>query len=376
MRDLSDELVAENSILSDLNEKIAEQEAIKSELLSTKIKLARAASASSILSGVSFEFCPACGTEINNPPYSDEDLCRLCGKHPEPPEFLSLTQDEVDRFDLDSRIYELDESIRRHRVAREQQEWTIATIREEKSQLDERLAQELEEYDSIFLARTRELERRIATFQERTVNLERIARLPEAVSREEQEASDLAVEQAQLERQIQEEKNSLKSADQYIQEIEETFFHALLSVGVPGVRQNDQIEINRQTWIPSLIKGNNPDIQENFYNAGSGGKKTMWTICYALAVHEVAARNHLPLPTFLIIDSPMKNISEDVNQELFESFYEQLYSLANSTLSNTQIIIVEQKFVPPQQDGIDIIQRYMTPNDDKHPPLISYYRET
>lgn len=47
-------------------------------------------------------------------------------------------------------------------------------------------------------------------------------------------------------------------------------------------------------------------------------------VCYALAVHRVAANRKLPLPTLLMIDTPMKNISEDVNRNLFEASYRYL----------------------------------------------------
>ncbi|GAI65601.1 unnamed protein product, partial [marine sediment metagenome] len=62
-------------------------------------------------------------------------------------------------------------------------------------------------------------------------------------------------------------------------------------------------------------------LRWNFYNAGSGGKKTLFNVCYSIAIHLVAANNNLPLPSFLIIDTPMKNIGEDVNKNIFENFY-------------------------------------------------------
>jgi hypothetical protein len=108
-------------------------------------------------------------------------------------------------------------------------------------------------------------------------------------------------------------------------------------------------------------------------NAGSGGKKTLFKVCYALALHVVAATNDLPLPRFLIIDTPMKNIGEEVNKDLFQAFYRYLYTMAAGPLESTQMIIVDKEYYAPD-DGIEVMDRYMTPADPAHPPLISYYR--
>lgn len=70
----------------------------------------------------------------------------------------------------------------------------------------------------------------------------------------------------------------------------------------------------------------------------------------------------------------MKNIGEDVNQDIFNSFYNYLYRLAETSLSDTQFIIVDKEFFPTEGYEIEIYRRYMTPNESMHPPLISYYR--
>lgn len=43
-------------------------------------------------------------------------------------------------------------------------------------------------------------------------------------------------------------------------------------------------------------------------------------------------------------------------------------------LKDTQFIIIDKDFVKPQIEDIDIYDRYMTPDDEKHPPLIRYFR--
>ena len=70
----------------------------------------------------------------------------------------------------------------------------------------------------------------------------------------------------------------------------------------------------------------------------------------------------------------MKNIGVDVNKDIFVAFYKYLFELAEGILSNTQIIIIDKEFVEPSSKTIKIYERLMTPDDDKFPPLISYYR--
>ena len=99
----------------------------------------------------------------------------------------------------------------------------------------------------------------------------------------------------------------------------------------------------------------------------------MLKICYALALHIVASENKLPLPTFLMIDTPMKNIGEDVNEERSKAFYKNLYRYAKNELVDTQFIIIDKEYIELDIDDLDASTRYMTPDDEKHPPLIPYY---
>jgi hypothetical protein len=141
------------------------------------------------------------------------------------------------------------------------------------------------------------------------------------------------------------------------------------------VSEEDKIRINLKTWEPSILPGGEDAFSYSFYNAGSGGKKTLLNVCYALAVHKVATENRLPLPTYLIIDTPMKNIGEDVDRDIFKSFYQLIYELSAGPLRNTQFIIIDKEYIEPDEpEGIDIFERFMTPDDPGNPPLISYYR--
>lgn len=374
LRSLSNELAQEEQALADLHEKIAEQESLKSELLSAKLKVARASSAATLLSGVSFESCPACGTKIDNPSYRAKDSCYLCGRHPAQNNEQTSLQTEVVKQDLISRITELDEAISGHKKAVRNQIRRTERLRQEKSQLDRRLEQELETYDSAFLARSRDIERRLATLEERVRGLQRMSDIIAGLSELEREVNELAVSESELEKQIQQEKESLTNADLNIRDIERAYLEALLNTHVPGVDQRDKVEINRTTWIPWILSNGDEALKWYFSNAGSGGKKTLLKVCYAIALHKVAEENDLPLPNFVIIDTPMKNIGEDVNQDIFNSFYNYLYALAETSLSDTQFIIVDKEYFPLAEHEVEVYERYMTPDEAKHPPLISYYR--
>lgn len=371
LRELSNRLAQEEEALEDVDNRITEQEALKAELLSAKFKLARATSASSVLTGVKFDYCPSCGSELQNGHSDNPDLCYLCGNVPGASQDSSVPQADIVRRDLTSRIDDLAESIRQHTSARNKQERKVSSFKEQKNALDEKLNNELSDYDSAYLSTARELERRIAMLQERRVGLQRSIQMLASIGQLEEEARNLREKQESLRKEIEAEKNKLGEADRRIRDIEEAYLDALISTGVPGIKDDDTIEINRQTWMPWIIPQEGDAGAYNFYNAGSGGKKTLLNVCYALAVHRVAAENNLPLPTFLMIDTPMKNIGEDVNQDIFHAFYNYLYGLASDSMNNTQIIIVDKEyFEPDEKHGFNVIERFMSPNN----PLISYYR--
>jgi hypothetical protein len=232
----------------------------------------------------------------------------------------------------------------------------------------------METYDSAFLSQARDNERQVAALEERVRSLQHLAKMPDALAEIEEETIQLKSEEERLRRKIQEERKSLQNAMTNIEKIEQAYLQILRDVGVPGIRAGDTVKIEQPSWIPAIYPGGDEGLKWDFFNAGSGGKATLLNVCYALAVHKVAAENNLPLPTLLIIDSPMKNISEDVNRDIFVAFYNKLYTLARDSMSKTQFVIVDKEFIPPVDSNIEVFDRYMTPSDPQHPPLISYYQ--
>jgi hypothetical protein len=97
-------------------------------------------------------------------------------------------------------------------------------------------------------------------------------------------------------------------------------------------------------------------------------------------MHRLAVQVGAPLPEILIIDSPMKNISERENREQFEGFYNMIYQLKADELSTIQFILIDKEYTPPPDDlKLTLYSRHMKPNeasrpdDRENPPLIPYY---
>ena len=374
LRTLSSELGAEEEAYEDQHRKIDELERLKAELVSARFKLGRAEAASVVLARADFQCCPLCGVPVQDMPPRIEGSCLLCGTPDIQREQLLAGRVEALQKDLDARLEDITIALDKHRKAVKKQRDAVDKIRRQKVELDHHLDIESHAYDSNFLARSRNVERRIATLEEQIRGLERVRRFPELVQSLESEADRLQGEINALRREMQEERGHLTQATRYVSEIEDRFLEALITVGVPGVGRDDIVRLDIKTWIPFVLPKGEEALRWSFENAGSGGKKTLFKVCYALAVHSVAAHNGLPLPQFLIIDTPMKNIGEEVNQDLFRSFYRYLYELATGPLRSVQFVIVDKEYYAPEIEGIKIFERFMTPNDPGYPPLISYYR--
>jgi hypothetical protein len=370
LKELAARVDVERQALADLHARIADQEQLRAELVTAKFKVSRAQSASIILGGVAFDRCPSCGTSTSTLGRLPEQ-CVLCGTV-----LSDISQDsnqpEVLNRDLDSRIEDLDSSLKEHRRQITRQERRVSALLSEKAALDRRLSDELATYDSAFLANAREAERNVASLEEQLRNLQRITRMPEALERLQHEIASLEIKERSLREQIAKEKQKLRAADAIVTELEDAYRDIMIDVGVPGVTQADTIFIDRTNWVPTIYPDGDSEHGYDFYSAGSGGKKTLLNVCYALAVHKVAAERKLPLPTFLIIDSPMKNIGKEVNKQTFLSLYRVLYALANGPLKMTQFVVIDNEFAAPPP-GVEVAQRYMTINDPLAPPLIPDY---
>ncbi len=95
-------------------------------------------------------------------------------------------------------------------------------------------------------------------------------------------------------------------------------------------------------------------------------------------MHRLAVATGAMLPNLLIIDSPMKNISERENRTQFEGFHQLLYELAAGELAETQFILIDKEHCPPENPAEftrSLLPRHMKVDDENEPPLIGYYRD-
>jgi hypothetical protein len=357
---------------SEVQGRIREQDALVAELVSWKFKLTRASSATALLEGVKFEACPACGTVVSGGRTQSSDQCYLCKTVLVPGE-ASVTAAEVERQDVDDRIEDLKQSLQRHRRALQKNESRLIDLRRRRSALDAEITSRSSRYESEFLARSRSCERKIAAARERISFLERVKEMPTSLAQIMREADGLSADIDERRRLISNEAERLIGSDENFKAIELNYKQILLSLGFPGVTPDDVVVINRRSLIAEIWTRGEESKKWSFFDAGSGGKKTLLKISFALALHKTAAERDLPIPKLLIIDSPMKNITPDVNRAIFEKFYAELYSLLAGPLGEWQCIVIDQTYLPPPEGTLDAMNRMMKLHDLDHPPLIRYY---
>jgi hypothetical protein len=371
LRRMSDQLNSERETLDDLNLRVEQQRELRAELMSMKFKVARADRARSVLAGSSFENCPQCGQPLSEH-RAPAGSCYLCLQVIAPGD-ADINPATVSS-DLEARQADIEQALRRHAIARKRQEERIRQLVAEKDRLDKEVSELLGSYETDRAVRSRQAERELAEIEERIRFLNRVKAMPGAVAAMLAEADKLSEVISRLEREIREEQMRLTEADANFKALAENFLEALIATRVPGVGASDRININRRTLIPEVWPGGDETEAYSFFTAGSGGKKTLFTICFALALHRTAAVKGMPVPSLLMIDTPLKNITPDINPELVAAFYDYLYRIAETDLREHQIVIIDQLLVEPSDESpLDFVDRLMTEDDPAHPPLISYY---
>ena len=365
-----------SQVVSDLQEAItisqsslAEQEALRAELITAKMKAGRAEQAGRILEGVDYSRCPQCGSDISGRPTAEKQ-CRLCGTPPTATQARPGIDTEAVRRELNDRIDQISDSINRRRRALDRSERDLQIAKNAKRQLDSQLQDELRRYDSAFIENVRAVDRRIATLEERLRSLVQIQEMPRAISELEGQAGALQGRIDQLRSAIEEERRRLRIGDENARAIAEKFKTVMLEVGFPGVSDQDDVVLEPRNWKPIIVHS---EQEWGFWDTGSGGKKTLFNVCYALAVHKVARERGMPVPNILIIDSPTKNISEDENPELVNSLYREIYRFAADRNGiGTQFLLIDSDLIEPEPELAEFSQRRMASEPDA-PSLISYY---
>src|ERR1043166_4626153 len=369
LRALSSQMEDIRQAIGESEASIGEQHALRAELITAKTKAERAHQAGSVLQDVRYERCPQCGSDISNRA-DDEVHCRLCGSEQWSRDVEKPLELEALRRDLNDRIDQIADSISRRERELNRTKRQLRQVEQKKALLDRQLQEELARYDSAFVESIRGAEREIATYTERISSLRRLQLMPQAINDLELEAGALQGKIDRLRTSLNEERARLQSADANIAAIAAEFKRVMIAVGFPGVSQDDDVVIDPRNWKPVVIHG---EQLWTIWDAGSGGKKTLFNVCYALAIHAVALQRNMPVPKILIIDSPTKNISEDENPELVRSLYNEIYSLAESKNGDRlQFVLIDSDLVEPDHDLDGFSERRMA-NEPDAPSLIPYY---
>jgi|JI10StandDraft_1071094.scaffolds.fasta_scaffold44176_2 hypothetical protein len=370
LRSMGERISNMQEAISDLSMMIDEHRALRAELLTTKTKADRLDDARGFLSKVHFQRCPDCGTDISQRK-KKKDHCRLCGSEETITIKSSQEEKEAIRRDLNDRIDQIEETITRRSAELKRMEKQLSKTQQDKSELDSRLQQELKRYDSAFIETIRVIEREIATQTERIKSLEHLRSLPQAINDMELQAGELQGKIDRLRSTVTEERQKLSAADKRIRELSDEFKRVLLDVGLPGVSTSDTVELDPRNWRPVIIHGAQ---QWSFWDAGSGGKKTLFNVCFALALHSLAQKKKMPVPSVLIIDSPTKNISDDENPELVKALYSEIYRLVKETTTpKLQCLLIDSDLVSPKPALAGFRERRLAGTKEE-PSLISYYK--
>lgn len=366
------DLDSKNLAMAEISARVEEQESLIAEFISMKFKAARASFASELLGRAAFEACPSCGTQIGKS--QELDRCVLC-KSPmsDASGHLEFETPVVER-DLTERVEDLKRSVARLKRSLERQSRAAEELQSQRADVQLRLDAEKHQVETEYMKRVRRLEAKLGGVRERIRILNRVMEMPAEIANKRKQADELTIRMSEIQRQVDEEEGRFVAGRENVQALEANFQRILEAIHFPEITDKDRVTINLRSWMPYIYPGGREDRAWTFDDAGSGGKMVLFKISFALALHLTAAQRALPLPRLLIIDSTMKNITPDVNPEVFENFYSELYRLLETELQTWQLILIDQTFSPPLKRIEGFVSRNLTTSDENHPPLISYYR--
>ncbi len=176
----------------------------------------------------------------------------------------------------------------------------------------------MRDYDSTYLSNALAFERQKAEIGQQLENLTKLIKLPQKVRELQRLASEVQVDELQVRRDLEEARKGAEEDMSDLTRLKALFLECILRSKLSGFTPNNKVEISHKDFLPEVTQ---PDIGDitvtSFSNLSSGGKKTLFKACYALAIHRLAVEIGALLPTFMIIDSLMKKINERDNRIQF-----------------------------------------------------------
>jgi hypothetical protein len=348
------------------------------EIETLSLKFRRSQSARAVLAGVQFHSCPRCAQPL---PERSDDVCTVCGQT-EYDDIPGSADDALVQRDIKSRMEELREIIGRHEKASSALRRDRDALELEKRRVERERNEASESFDSAYLSSMLGKERERSAILQQADSLEAMARFPQMLEAQRQKVNEIQAREIGLRAKLRETREAAEKDATNINTLKDLFLDCLVRSEVPGISAEDTVEIRPNTFLPEL---HSPGLADNtvasFSTLSSGGKKTLFKCCFAVAMHRLAVQVGAPLPELLIIDSPMKNISERENREQFKGFYNLIYQLKTDELQGTQFILIDKEYTPPPRDlKLRVNSRHMKPidpskpDDRENPPLIPYYR--
>ena len=355
--------------IDDLDQQLNRQQKLQNEFLTSKFKNNRINSAKTIFEKVAFEACPKCGRNI--PKVNKKDSCILCKQTGELPEKT---------FDIDT---ELNERIQELKLSIEKlnSQKTILTSRlKERQTLASKLDKEISElefnFDSSFISKSSHLFDERGIVKGQIEYLDSLLPLPKRVEELENESCNLLSKIEKIKEELSQAKKIAEKNQETVKLLKSLFLDNLQRSNFPKITNEYEVIFNTKDFIPKLKPKSEGDLGIiEFVNAGSGGKKTLFKTCFALALQRLSVHTHHVLPNILIIDSPMKNIGTTEDRMIFEGFHKLIYELASEELKDVQFIIIGSDYLPPNKKlGVTVNERKMErESNSKYPPLIPYY---
>ena len=345
----------------------------RNEILALSMKVRRLESARAVLNDVDFMTCPRCTRQLPDRPEAE---CKVCGQSDELKNEAGNTEGARTQADITSRVKELEEMMEAQSTQMRRMRRRCDELSQLKQETDQNLVQEMRQYDSAYLAEAIAVEKELAAFQQELNYLRRMKVLPTRVEDMKSQSDALAANESSVRRELKEARAAAEQDLSNLEKLKKLFLDCLLRAKVPGFEANDIIQMSPPWFLPEMQGSSGELATTSFSTLGSGGKKNLFKCCFALAVHRLSAQLGTILPSLLVIDSPMKNISERENREQFEGFHQLLYYLATEELAGTQFILIDKEFCPPDDEyGVSVTSRHMMVDSDEDPPLIPYYRD-
>lgn len=370
-RSLAQEIAANEEAIGDLDVRIEDLVRHDNELQMLSVRFQRTATARSIVGGVDFKSCPRCTQALST---KAPELCPVCGQPEHVIDGDNALDQEVVKADLRARQYELKDTIARMKSQRRRLSLRSGDIREEKAQTERAFADQMRDYDSAYLSQAIEHERIATTLEQKLNALLHNRKLPDVLQELQEQAEKLHGEEAETRAKLDTARKLAFKDTKNIEKLGGLFLDCLIRVKFPDVKPSFHVHIDPSSFDPQVMLSEEGEFNVlSFANAGSGGMKSLFKTCYALAIHRLCVSLGSALPELLIIDTATKNVSSIENPEVVKSFYEFVFELASIELKQTQVVIIDNELTPPEQDfSRSFTNRHMANGSTDNPPLIPY----